>query len=379
VFDGNGNTSGQMAPMQFKYGQTLALNQNSFARSGYNFIGWTDVAIGLVVKHTDKADFTFNKTSEITLYALWSIKPLDQATLTSSKPNPTINYGNTLVLTASAMHGADATTSYEWYYNGSRISHSGSTLEITEINQSGTYFVNIVIQGAIGQGAQSNTTSMLTSEIQVQVLARPIEIVFGQTNFVFNASHQSPTYNLRYVDNEDIEQPTRIIGFPAATAQLFAQSNLQTQTVNAGEYELQITLAQDDNFELIGAQNTTYTIEALEWNITSLINVGEFSKQYNYPPLEDPELSKALINPQTSEQITVYFEREAGEQIGVYDLILLPNQNTNYLITLDAGNKGFSILKSSQGTAQIGFKDLSLLTKVYDGQKNKHKHTRLCN
>jgi len=70
TFNGNGNTSGSM-PNQTVYNNgNKVLNDNTFVKTGYHFIGWAESADG-AVKYTDGATATFVQKENYTLYAKW--------------------------------------------------------------------------------------------------------------------------------------------------------------------------------------------------------------------------------------------------------------------------------------------------------------------
>ncbi len=69
-FDGNGNTSGEMADFGIKSDHTSALPENGFIRDGYTFIGWATTADGEVL-YGDGANYTMGTEESYTLYAVW--------------------------------------------------------------------------------------------------------------------------------------------------------------------------------------------------------------------------------------------------------------------------------------------------------------------
>ncbi len=69
TFNGNGSTSGVMAPETNN--EQTALSANVFNRSGYAFGGWNTTADGTGISYTDGAMYPF--TANVTLFAQWSI------------------------------------------------------------------------------------------------------------------------------------------------------------------------------------------------------------------------------------------------------------------------------------------------------------------
>lgn len=72
TYDGNGNTGGSMSTSEFTYGQTANLRSNDFTKTGYKFLGWSFDQNATTPTYLDGAAFTYNYTSDKTLYAVWS-------------------------------------------------------------------------------------------------------------------------------------------------------------------------------------------------------------------------------------------------------------------------------------------------------------------
>lgn len=74
-FDGNGATSSSMTDQSFTYGQSQALKQVAFKRSGYRFIGWNTRRDGKGKAFTDRqtvSDLLAHEGAVGTLYAQWT-------------------------------------------------------------------------------------------------------------------------------------------------------------------------------------------------------------------------------------------------------------------------------------------------------------------
>jgi uncharacterized repeat protein (TIGR02543 family) len=70
VFNANGG-SGAMDTVSIKTDETIALPVNTFNKTGYTFIGWSNVQNGSVV-YNDGQSFSMSSSTTITLYAVWS-------------------------------------------------------------------------------------------------------------------------------------------------------------------------------------------------------------------------------------------------------------------------------------------------------------------
>lgn len=72
-FDKNGGT-GTMSNMTYSYGESKALNENKFTRTGYTFKGWATASNSTDVEYTDKqvvSNLTDTNGEVVTLYAVW--------------------------------------------------------------------------------------------------------------------------------------------------------------------------------------------------------------------------------------------------------------------------------------------------------------------
>ena len=75
VFNGNGNTSGEMTNMECNYDETYNLSSNTFQKDGYEFIGWSTSEDGEVVYQNGSAikNLTSTRGDIINLYAKWKL------------------------------------------------------------------------------------------------------------------------------------------------------------------------------------------------------------------------------------------------------------------------------------------------------------------
>ncbi len=71
-FNANGG-EGTMESMSMNYAQRKPLEENTFTRQGYQFIGWSTEPAGKVV-YVDRGMYTMGEESEYTLYAQWQKK-----------------------------------------------------------------------------------------------------------------------------------------------------------------------------------------------------------------------------------------------------------------------------------------------------------------
>lgn len=70
IFNGNGNTSGEMNSIQGYTDSTIKLPLNSFIKAGYHFKGWSFTEKGTAA-YEEEASFVVGTSSIINLYAVW--------------------------------------------------------------------------------------------------------------------------------------------------------------------------------------------------------------------------------------------------------------------------------------------------------------------
>lgn len=97
TYDGNGNTGGSMSAREFTYGQELSLFTNLFTKTGYKFLGWSFDQNATTPTYLNGASFTYNYTSDKTLYAVWSSEytvTLDAQGGTGGSASTSVTYGS---------------------------------------------------------------------------------------------------------------------------------------------------------------------------------------------------------------------------------------------------------------------------------------------
>ena len=122
--------SGTMNYLFMTTGSTTALTPNAFVTSGYTFTGWVISSNGSVA-FTDGASFTIG-TSNVTLYAKWTITPLSTQRVVTFDKNDIGAEGEmpTQIISAngSATLTANTFTKTGWTFVGWAESPSGSVV-----------------------------------------------------------------------------------------------------------------------------------------------------------------------------------------------------------------------------------------------------------
>ena len=81
TYDGNGSTSGEMAPQKVGRGIDARLEANVYERTNYNFTGWNTASDGSGTAYTDCQ--SINTKGDLILYAQWELDLTDAIILTS--------------------------------------------------------------------------------------------------------------------------------------------------------------------------------------------------------------------------------------------------------------------------------------------------------
>ena len=81
TYDGNGSTSGAMAPQKVGRGIDARLEANAFEKTDYRFTGWNTASDGSGIVYADCQ--SINTKEDITLYAQWELDLNDAIILTS--------------------------------------------------------------------------------------------------------------------------------------------------------------------------------------------------------------------------------------------------------------------------------------------------------
>ena len=190
-----------------------------------------------------------------TYYAEWTMA--DSISLTSDSQNP-VTYGTKVTLTASPVNSS---WGYVWYkdVNGNgtlelntdkQISNNKSTLELTNVSDSGTYWVQ-VIDGS--NTKTSNKVNVTITKADVTNTAKEnVHHTFGTTYDVSNLFNIDPNAgNATYTLAENTDEN-------AGTATL--EGNILTVT-KAGTIKVSLTTAQTDNYNAGNAVTATLTVD----------------------------------------------------------------------------------------------------------------------
>ena len=288
-------------------------------KDGYIFDGWYESA------NFSGNAVTAAPTAGKTYYAKWTMA--DSISLTSNAAS-SVTYGTTVTLTASPVNSS---WGYVWYkdVNGNgtlelntdkQISNNKSTLELTNVSDSGTYWVQVTDGSSIKTSNPVNVT--ITKAAVANTAKQNVRHTFGTTYDVSNLFGIDPsagkaTYAL--VENPD-ENPEENAG--AATL----EGNILTIT-KAGVIKVRLTTAETDNYNAGSAVTATLIVDKATPSIkisadqTSLTGSGTVKLTVSGAPTE------GSVNVTCDNGITVTNNNDSTFTA------TLPNQTKTYTFT----------------------------------------------
>ncbi len=151
-FVANGG-KGTMSPQAIHANAVTVLNENTFTRDNYVFIGWNTKADGTGIAYADKASVTL--TSNLTLYAQWK----GTIVISAIKATPTTtNVGDTITWTVGAS-GGNGTLQYCFYVlkDGTAIKKVAYSMANTlsyRPSSAGSYSVRVYVKDDAGTSAK---------------------------------------------------------------------------------------------------------------------------------------------------------------------------------------------------------------------------------
>lgn len=181
VFDSNGGYGGTPSSITCLVGQTVTLSPNTFARTGYVFLGWARDAAATAVEFGDGAEVTSLSTTNgatVTLYAVWGEKGTDGRegyTIEYNSNNIDIN-NNSLISavsgTMSNQTGLKYTQVLDLYDNA--FSAAGYTASCwfvsSEVRSGGTaWYKNVTLKDMIAEAMSAGQDVEYTNKITVYV------------------------------------------------------------------------------------------------------------------------------------------------------------------------------------------------------------------
>ncbi|MBE6663129.1 MAG: hypothetical protein E7602_01340 [Ruminococcaceae bacterium] len=197
IFDGNGATSGTPSTMELETGKTIVLPQNTFAKTGYTFKGWSTERDGAVV-YTDGASYTMGTDGTYYLYAVWQANNntlvFDANGGNGNIDNMTVATDSKVTLPQNTFTRAGytfkgwATTvggSVEYINGASYTMGTDNSYTLYAIWQINTYNITYVLNGGT-----NNTNSTTYTVEQEFVLKAP-----SKTGYTFDGWYSDRSFN----------------------------------------------------------------------------------------------------------------------------------------------------------------------------------------
>lgn len=193
-FNVNGG-EGTMADQEVGYNKATALNENTFTREGYTFIGWNTAADGSGTAYADKAEITTKAAVE--LFAQWEIKTYtitwenDDGTVLATD---TVNHGETPSYTGATPTKAED-TQYSYTFSGWTPAVSAATGDVTYTatytQTARTYTITLVANG----GEYANGYTAPTGYSYGDTVALPTDAEISKAGYIFGGWYEASDFS----------------------------------------------------------------------------------------------------------------------------------------------------------------------------------------
>lgn len=120
---------------------------------------------------------------------------------------------------------------------------------------------------------------------------------------------------------------------------------IANSSANVGSYDITVTMNASKNATYTAATLTGGTGAIEITSVVKTVALGDF-KSNNFTKVfrgEEPSTISGTVEYVTGDPITLTFTRTAGEDVGTYDLTLNSGYNSNYILSIPANNKWFTI------------------------------------
>ena len=169
VFNGNGHTSGSMSNLVCDYNTSYNLTTNTFAKTGYEFLGWSQSQTATTATYQDGGSITNLSTEDgatVTLFAVWKAStytvifqgPTSIYTMTCNIDQEYTVYdgstftkeGHTLI-GYSYQNGNGAQVEFALGEKFINIGQAGETVYLYTCFDVNTIYITFIIQGVNGE------------------------------------------------------------------------------------------------------------------------------------------------------------------------------------------------------------------------------------
>ena len=265
------NGTGTMSSQTLKIGESITLPANSFAKTGYKFIGWATTENGEVV-YTNEQTLEMG-AQNIILYAVWA-EDKEEATISFAQANITKTYGDASFTNALTNTG-DGVVTYSTNSSCVTVNNAG----LVTIVGVGTATITATVSDT-----ENYTYPTKTAEFTITVnantngtveVAQKVSKIYDGSEQTINASDLTVTLNGNIVTNFTISG--------------------KTSGTNADDYEITVTISSG---EYTGStKDAVWTIDKKQTTITFAQN--SITKTYG-----DAKFTNAITN--TGDGVVTY-------------------------------------------------------------------------
>ena len=257
-FDGNGATGGSMSDQSFTYDTAQNLTANTFTRTGYKFLGWSNASSG--EKKYENAASVKNLTAvnngTVNLYAVWQEKG-------AINPAVTINgwtYGETANepgVTAESNPGS-GTPTYEYFTDAActvrtSAANSGADSAGGVPKNAGTYYIKATVPETDDYKAGTGSTGFTIAKAAINTQA--INTPTAAANLTYTGSAQA----LITAGSCEYGEMQYALGTETGATQPYTAS-IPTAT-DAGTYYVWYKVVGDANHNDVAAQKIEITVK----------------------------------------------------------------------------------------------------------------------
>jgi len=343
------------------------------SKDGFDFAGWVGLPTGVLANvngnNTEISVSSQANLTKETITSTWTIADpeVESTNVFMKDANPD---GFTLsreeVISAIINESTDLNYSYSWYKkDGTLLANKANSFKFDgTMACDGEYYILITVS----RSGYEDKTKQVPFEIQMSPITLTMdeedkEVVYNNSNLALEIN-VSVTSNRVNGDNTISTIP--VGNYLTTTTKSFfftikKSDTTVTEIKEVGDYT--ITLGYDDKYYV--GDNYTFNVKVKPFEYQVKKTDISLSKFFGNP---DPALIATLML--NNENIEVEFTRQAGNDVGYYDLLTVECANKNYTITLAEGeNKPQFQIKKAESTLVIEIVDNKVLNKVYNAKQ----------
>ena len=203
TFDGNGATLGSINPITFDYANKVDLPSNTYQRTGYIFLGWSEDKNDKDAKYTNVYNEDLTATSDITLYAIWQEITYNIYFEDSGNSINEIKYTQEVNVPTISKEGytfigwTDGKNTYEVGTKLSKLTITNDkTVNLKAVWQANTYTIIYNNNGGIGNMANQVFTYDVAKALNANT--------FTKTGYEFIGWATEVNGDVKYLDKQEV-------------------------------------------------------------------------------------------------------------------------------------------------------------------------------